>query len=270
MSVRISTALAALNAYQALANYPIVGYENIITTANVASTTAETGYPITNVANPMTHLVWRGVDSGSDEFITIMTGGSTTDYMAIARHNLADVAAKLTVQYESAPSTWTTLVEEFTPTDNSPIIMRFVSGAYATIRLRIKDATDDPQIAVMYLGEILTLERKIYVGHTPAPLARQTNVVNAHSENGNFLGRIVLSEMTASQVVLNNLTPAWVRASLDPFLEGAKEEPFFFAWRPQDYPDETSFAWMTDNPQPTNAQPNGMMSCSFQFTAVSN
>lgn len=248
-------------------NYPIVGYDNVVVAENLTSTTAASGFPVTNLANPSTNLVWKGVDGGGDEYVTVQVQAEA-DYLAIARHNLFTVGATLSLEYESAPSTWTELVQAFVPSNNRPLIFRFARAEYSAIRLRIQSATADPSIAVMYIGAILTLERKVYVGHTPAALARQVNAVNAMSESGNFLGRIVLSEMNGSQVSMSNLTPAWVRASLDPFFLSAQEEPFFFAWRPHDYPDDVSFAWMTDSPQPSNQSPNGMMSASFSFTAI--
>lgn len=248
-------------------NHPIVGYDNVVTAPNLSSTTAQTGFPVTNLANSATHLVWKGVDGGGDEYVTVAVQAEV-DYLAIARHNLFTVGATLSVEYESAPSTWAPLTTPFVPGNNRPLIFRFARAEYSALRLRIQSATADPSIAVLYVGSLLSIERKIYVGHAPAPLARRANAVNAVSESGNFLGRIVLSEMNGSQVQLTNLTPAWVRAKLDPFFVAAQEEPFFFAWRPHDYPGEVSFGWMTDSPQPSNDRPNGMMSASFSFTAI--
>lgn len=249
-------------------NYPIVGYDNVVVAANLSSTTAATGYPVSNLANPSTNLVWKGVDGGGDEYVTVQIPGGEVDYLAIARHNMFTVGATLSLEYESAPSTWVALTQPFVPANNRPLIVRFVRGAYSAIRLRIQSATADPSIAVLYIGSILTLERKVYVGHTPAPLARRPNAVNAMSESGNFLGRIILSETNGSQVSMTNLTAAWVRAKLDPFFLAAQEEPFFFAWRPHDYPGDVNFAWMSDMTPPANQSPNGMMSASFSFTAI--
>jgi hypothetical protein len=46
---------------------PLIGYHNVVTASNITSTTAQTGFPITNVANPATHLIWQGgVVTGDD------------------------------------------------------------------------------------------------------------------------------------------------------------------------------------------------------------
>lgn len=266
-NVIISAALALDGSYNSAKNNPIVGYRNLANLGSYfTSTTAEAGFPVTNLGNPSTNLLWKGTGGAAAEYITIV--GGEMDYMAIARHNLGSIAALVSVEYESAPSTWVNLVPAFTPVGDAPIIIRFVHGVYSTVRLKIQNATANPYIAVIYIGSILILERRIYVGHVPAPLARRSNVANAISESGNFLGRIVLSQMTGTMVEMNNLTPAWYRANMDPFIVAAKETPFFFAWRPYDYPNEVSYGWVTDNPQPSNQSPNGMMSVSFTFTAI--
>jgi hypothetical protein len=41
------------------AGVPLIGYENRVTSANLSSTTALTGFPVTNLANPATHLLWK-------------------------------------------------------------------------------------------------------------------------------------------------------------------------------------------------------------------
>ena len=46
---------------------PLIGWHNLVTISNVSSTTADTDFPITNVANPATHLKWVGGTNTGDE-----------------------------------------------------------------------------------------------------------------------------------------------------------------------------------------------------------
>ena len=112
------------------------------------------------------------------------------------------------------------------------------------------------------------LQRRIYVGHTPIPYGRESRVTTGVSESGNFLGRIVLGESLETSVDLQNMTPAWYRAEMDPFIAASKEAPFFFAWRPDSYPRETGYAWMTNNPKPSNQRSNGMMQISLSMGGI--
>lgn len=266
MSVVIDTDLLADATYLATKRYPIVGYHNIATPAALSSTTAVEGKPASNLGNPSTNLFWMATAIGTEYVYVTNAGDVDIDYMAIERHNLA--GCTVSVEYESSPGSYSALVQTFVPTDNAPILIRFVKDNYTGLRLKIVSAVSAPYIAVLYCGAILILQRQVYVGHSPGPLSRTSNIANAVSESGNFLGRIVLSQMTGTQVSLNNLTADWYRTYMDPFISAAKEFPFFFAWSPFDYVSEVSYAWITDNPKPSNASPNGMMSINFSMAGV--
>jgi hypothetical protein len=132
----------------------------------------------------------------------------------------------------------------------------------------MQPGSEAPTAAVLYTGALLVLQRRIYVGHTPITMGRTSKITNARSESGNFLGRIVLNEMTETSVSIQNLTPDWYRSQLDPFIRASKETPFFFAWRPGDYANEVGYAWITDDPQPSNQRSNGMMQIDFQMRGI--
>jgi len=112
------------------------------------------------------------------------------------------------------------------------------------------------------------VQRRIYVGHTPMPYGRSARIQNGRSEAGHFLGRIVIQETRDTAVALQNLTPTWYRTYMDPFIRASKEVPFFFAWRPQSYPYETGYGWMTNEPRPVNQRANGMMQIDLQMSGV--
>jgi hypothetical protein len=100
-------------------------------------------------------------------------------------------------------------------------------------------------------------------------MGRTTRIVNGRSESGDYLGRIVLSDALATQVDLQNMTPAWFRDNMLPFLEAAVSVPFFFAWRFNTYPGEVGYVWLTDDPKPVNQRPNGMMQVQLSMEGVS-
>jgi hypothetical protein len=275
MSVVISSALAATAAFQANADTPLIGYETRVTTANISSTTETDDDPATNLANPSTALKWTGVvvSPAVDEYITVdVQTAEEMDYVGIARHNFG--TAQITVSVEgvtdgdASPEVWEELVGETLLADDGPAIFRFTAQALAKIRLRLQPGSEAPTLAVLYTGKLLELERNIYVGHTPITLGRRTKTVTPRSESGNFLGRIVLNQMTETKVDLDYLTPDWYRANFDPFVEAAEESPLFFAWRPGDYPDEVGFCWLTNDPIPQNSLANGMMSVSLDLRGI--
>lgn len=255
-------------------NNPIIGYENRVTIANITSTTEDPDLPVINLANPATHLYWEallGSPSFNDEYITIAVDtAELIDYVGIVRHNFYSASIPISIEIQSVEAgAFVEVIADTLLPNDGPVIFRFAPQAAVSIRIRLQPSLAAtplaPQAGVVYVGKLLVLQRRIYVGHMPITMGRQTKIVNGRSESGNFLGRIVLNESRATQVSLMNLIPAWYRTYFDPFVAAAVEIPFFFAWRPLDYPYETGYAWLTDDPKPSNQRPNGMMQVSFSM-----
>jgi hypothetical protein len=154
------------------------------------------------------------------------------------------------------------------PSNDNVLILRFEETVYHSIRLKLAEGDAPPQAAVVYTGLLLVMQRRIYVGHTPITFGRQTVIRTGVSEGGNFLGRVVTGSTLRSSVTMQNLTPAWVRSDLDPFIQASQTTPFFWAWRPETYPDETGFAWVDSDIRPVNSRANGMMSVEFEMQAA--
>lgn len=260
MSVYLSQALALTLAATTDNDAGIIGYDNLLTIGNVTATSSATNYPATNLANPSTVSLWRSAVT-TTQYVTINAVG-TADYVGLARHNLS--AATVSVEAFNGTS-WVEVFAEQVLGSNAPAILRFSSTSASQFRLKIQNATTAPEIAILYVGELLELQRRIYVGHTPITYGRQTTVQSGRSESGNFLGRVVLQERLATSVQLENLTPNWYRESLDPFIVFAKMNPFFYSWRPTSYPEEVGFCWLTNDAQPVNQRANGMMSITLDL-----
>lgn len=256
------------------ADTPIIGYENLVTTGNVSATTEDPDYPVTNVANVSTAQRWKsGAGSpSSDEYITVVLDtAENVDYVGIAVHNFGTSQSIVSIEGQTEfGDPWVELVAEQMLPNDGPVIFRFDEQSLYAVRLRIQGNVTaiTPFLAVMYVGKLLLLQRRIYVGHTPITYGRQLMVANHRSISGAFLGRIVLGETNKTSVGLRNLTPDWYRTYMEPFVVAAKEIPFFFAWRPGDYPNEVGFCWFVDDPTPVNQHTNGMMQIDFSVEGV--
>lgn len=255
---------------------PVIGYDNLAVPAAISTDTAAEGFPASNMGNPSTNLRWVGEASSpeADEYITVNTVTTPIqdiDYIAVARHNFGSAAIPVSVEYldlDASPVEWVELIASVLLPNDGPALFRFPPLSYAGIRLRLQPGSAAPTAAVVYCGKLLIMQRRLYVGHTPINYGRVTKVANGRSESGNFLGRIILNEMTATQASFSNLTPDWYRANMEPFLLQAQEQPFFFAWRPGAYPREVGYAWLTNDPQPQNALANGMMSIELEMAGI--
>lgn len=253
---------------------PVIGWRTLVQAGSLQSTTAAAGFPVSNLGNPSTDLLWQGVVSipEQDEYITL--GVSTVDdvdYVGIAGHNFGSAQIPVSIEYldvETDPDTWVELIAPVILPDDGPAIFRFAPQAVADLRIRLQPGDAAPEAAVVYAGKLLVLQRRLYVGHTPINDGRVTTIANGRSESGRFLGRIVLGQMTEGAIEMTNLTPDWCRDNVRPFLRQAQEAPFFFAWRPASYPREVGYCWLTNDPQPKNQLANGMMQVSLKLAGV--
>jgi hypothetical protein len=277
--VIVSSSVVLTGADGINADNPLIGYQTVVAAGNVTATTQDADWPASNLANPSTFLKWKA-DPGSpvaDEYLTVIPDSAEDiDYVGIAGHNFGSGQMPVSIEYldeTASPPDWVELISETLLPDDGPVLFRFTPQPFSQIRVRIQPSLAAVPVApavaaVLYVGKLLILQRRIYVGHTPIPYGRRLNVANHRSISGAFLGRIVLSETTETSVSLEALTPAWYREYFEPFLVAAKEIPFFFAWRPGAYPREVGFAWLTGDPQPANQMANGLMQVSFDMAGI--
>lgn len=250
---------------------PIFGYENFITAAGITADTEAALYPATNLANVSTASFWRANDTTAQTLEFTINPAQQIDYVAIARHNFstAGISVEIDLQ-EGSGDPWVEAIAANIPGDNSALIYRFPEQAAFGVRINLGSGSAAAEAAVVYVGKLLVSQRRIYVGHRPITLNRRIEVVNGQSESGNYLGRIVTGSNLTTSVSLSHLTPAWYRSDFDPFVLAAQTVPFFFGWKPLSYPEECAFSWLTNNPEPSNMLPNGMMQVDLEMAGVSS
>lgn len=271
MTIIISEALVLAEPVEGLSlNHPVIGWHNVVTSTTVAADTEDSLYPASNLANPATHLEWRAEDD-SEQYITVTTNYvDEIDYVGVASHNWSSGEIPVSVGYfdTSSPPVWVELVAEVTLPDDGPVIFRFTPQSLAVVKIKLGSGTEDARAAVVYVGKLLVIERKIYVGHTPLPDGIKSTVVNGKSESGKFLGRIELGEWRESTIPLSIVSPEWFRTYMRPFLRNGKNLPFFFAWRPEDYPFETGYAWLMEDPAPVPTGPSNLIAFDMKVSGV--
>jgi hypothetical protein len=271
MSLVISSAVVLAEVADSLSlNHPVIGWHNVVTSTTIVATNEDANFPASNLANPATHLEWRS-DVDTEQYITVTTNYvDEIDYVGIAGHNLSSGGIAVSVGYfdASSPPVWVELVEEVMLPDDGPAIFRFTAQSAAIIKIKLAAGAVEPRASVVYVGKLLVIERKIYVGHTPMPDGIKSSVANGRSESGKFLGRIELGEWRESTIPLSLVSPSWFRTYMRPFLRDGKNLPFFFAWRPEDYPFETGFGWLTEDPIPAPAGPSNLIAFDMKVSGV--
>jgi hypothetical protein len=250
---------------------PIIFWHNVVSVNNVTTDSEDPDFPVTNVANSSLGLKWKQDFTGSpiampDVIAVDVTGQGPINYVGIAGHNLGTAGATVAVEGSSYPGGESPMsgtaspanheyVTGFQPGDDSPLVIMFdevesQEGDFGVVRIRLQSpGTVAMEVGVLYVGYATFLDDGIQADHTPLPLATVHDFVAGQSENGGFLGRIVLGQWQESTATIANMETDWARDNMLPFLEHAAEEPFFWAWNPLDYPEEVSFAWLSNDPQ---------------------
>ena len=96
------------------------------------------------------------------------------------------------------------------------------------------------------------MTRTIFGGHSPITLSAKTEYRNSVSETGQWLGRSIARQGTETEYSFTLVDDLWYRENFQPFVESAKTNPFFIAWRPDLYPDEVAYVWTTEDIKPQN------------------
>jgi hypothetical protein len=248
-------------------DHPVIGWHNLVTSTTIVADTADASHPASDLANPATHLYWLAADT-TDQYLTVTTNYvDEIDYLAVAGHNFG--SGEIVVSVEGfIDSVWTEIVEEHMLSTDGPLLFRFTAQSLSQVRLKMQPGSVAPRAAVVYVGSLLTLERKLYAGHTPLPYGRKHEILSGMSESGNFLGRNVLGAWRESTVPLSLISPDFYREFMDEFMAAAKTTPFFFAWRPETYENEVGYGWLTDDPMPTPQSGNSLIAFDLKIRGV--
>lgn len=262
MATVISNNLVLTKTVLDVNNNGVLCFDNFVTFGNVSATSQTLENPATNMANPATAFGWTAADAGT-QTITVNPGNQEVDYIGIARHNLNQIGLTITIRYDGD-----IVVPPQSVGDNQTILFLQPLAAPGEVTIEISGATEPPRISVLYIGKSIRLQRGIYVGHTPISYGRNRTSINGVSENGQYLGEIVVRETNSTSVSLNNLTPEWYRSMLDPYFAMKPRPPCFWAWSPSKYESEVGYAWIEGDPSMSNQRSNGMVQASWKFKGL--
>lgn len=250
------------------ADHPVIGWENRLSSASLSATASDADYPVTNLLNPATHLYWKGADTQT-QYITHVTGGASPyDFVGIAGHNLGSGGWTVSIEGDTGAG-YATIAGPAVPADDSPLMFRWTAASYTGVRVKLTGGSIVPRIAVLFMGGLLVLERKVKSPHTPINMGREVKTVSGRSQAGNFLGSITLSEGRTADISFENLTDTWYRENMDEFVDyAALRNPFFFAWLPDTFSADVGYGWCASDPRPSIHHVNGMMKISLSVDAV--
>jgi hypothetical protein len=248
-------------------NHARIGYENLAFGLTPTASSAATGHPAIAATYPTTYEFWQptalpatwAVDLGSAKAV---------DYLGmVGDMEGCTVALQSSVETPMGEGSWTTQETRTSLTDR---INLFLIAPVTARFWRLSISVAIPRLAVIYIGQALAMQRKIYQGHTPLTLSRETELSNNMSEGGQYLGRSIIRKGASTSADWQHLKAAWYRANFDPFVKSAREHPFFIGWRPEQYPAELGFVWTGGDIAPDNSGPRDFMSVGMSFRGLIN
>jgi hypothetical protein len=235
-----------------------IGWRNIVRRGNISGTAGLTGFPLTALGNSLTYERYRPSTSVLAT-ITVDAGSPVeVDYVGIAAHTLQGKSFLLRSSNDNVSFTGQILVQ--VDSDDSSDIMALiepVTARYWQIQFLYSIS---PFIGALFVGKSLGMQRQIYGGHTPITLSRSTTILPNVSDTGQWVGRSIIRSGYSSRYEWRHLKPDWYRANFDPFVEHARRNPFFIAWRPQEYPAEVVYGWTPGDIVPVNMVQRDFMS----------
>jgi hypothetical protein len=258
------------SAYTAAATYPLnharVGYQNWCQGLAASAVVVSSELPDMPKDGPLrsdTTDKWRAV-SGASTWRVDLGQARAVNYVGLV---IATSGVQITVAYSTDDTNWTTFATALTPTDTSPIL---VLDSVKTARYWRISVASPVTVAVVYIGQVLELERPFFDGHSPMQLSRMVERTSSMTRGGQFVGQDVIRRGTMTSVSVNNLTPTWYKNSFDPLVRHLETQPIFWAWNLLRDPAGVSYAWSADPIQPVLVAqtPGGRVSVSMSLRGL--
>jgi hypothetical protein len=238
-----------------LLEYPIIGYENLLTEGTVvgSDTNPENAY------DWLAYDSWETSATGGNLALTLGSAQSA-DYFAFHGHDLDEVAGAGQIKLQYDPGGGLTDIPEtiITPSDGRTTLVTFGARSSTSWKVIVSGNTAAANIALIAFGTRLDLEQKFWTGFEPVVMARKDVIQPVTSEGGNQLGRSLIRTGISGTIPLSHLSPSWVRDNLDDFLIHQQTKGFFLQWKPDLYPDEVAWCWTDNTPRPMNMSPKKM------------
>lgn len=257
-------------------SHPRIMWDSILRRGTLTASSELADFEAINAIDDLTFDFWR--PSAMPATLEIeLSEAEEIDYAFLAAHTIGTDGASVKVQQfvaegegegEGEGGEWIDLTIEFAPGSDRVIAFLFDPVIGARFRF-LFDGPVAPYIGVAMLGKALAVERRIYQGHTPITFGRRTVMRPQRSEGGALLGRSIVREGVATKIAFSNLTAAWIRETFSPFIDHARTiGTFGWAWRPDEFPAEVAFVWVSDDIQPTNAGPRDLMAVAFDVEGL--
>lgn len=222
--------------------HPRILWNSVTRRGTVSASTEAAGFEGVNAATATTYDAWKptGPDAAWD---LTFDATETVSAVAIDSHTLGSTQSDVIIR-EWDGALWVPIMPEVSPANDDPIAFLFSARSLSQIRVGVNDGAAAPQIGVIHVCEALELPQTVYMGApTPIDMGKVTGFQTNQSATGQYLGRSIRTEKPQNDFTVSNLSESWVRTNLLPFIDDAREYPYFLLERPQTRPTALSYRW---------------------------
>jgi len=189
----------------------------------------------------------HGQGSGGPRMSVSLGAAYEIDCWSIFGHNLGTSGTRVSLYSDDGFTS--TLLDKFSPTDDSPIFRRITPTTEVGFFLLFNFTSADDQIYHAAIGKALQL-KPLNTGFRP-PMFEQFSAKNSVNNHGVLLGRSVSKATRDLNIRQNAITTAELYSDYKGWLDHAARWPFMFCWNYEDYPGDSVFCWLDDTaPEP--------------------
>lgn len=180
----------------------------------------------------------------------------TIDYIALAKHDLATLGARVKVEYSNTGFTgMTTALAATAIPDDGVFFKSFtqVSGKYIMLTFDRADAAAiQAMIGMVLIGAMFDTGKYAQIGFAPLLIDADAGNTNVSME-GNWLGKSIRKVAGDLPVDFKLIDEAWTRTYWQPLMTHLQKKPCVVSWDETNYPDDAALAWIekaSDMPMP--------------------
>lgn len=249
-----------------MATKPRFLYNNVLNgiTPSFSGTTVAEKPPVNSV--DWLSFTYFEADSGNLDFT--MGSNTTIDSLSIYVATVSG-SNSITLQYESSPSTFTTL--QTNPTVSGKLTFDSFSEVTVSSGRRIRfviAAATTMNIRHLTVGQYMEAEQGQYASMTYPTLLGGIKVTNTISANGEVIGRSLKRQERGGQIDLEYLTPNFIRNTWEPFADHAAKFPFIYLPAPTEQPTDVGFSFAEGINSPKNMGKGDFMSVSMKIRSL--
>jgi len=233
---------------------PIIAWKNLLSEEpdlSVTHSTDEQGHPFANLKDWRDYTLWRSSETG-DLYVKIdateVAGGKVTvDTLAFAGHDMKSAGvAGMTLAWSDDDLDYTAFIGPLTPSRDGVLLRRAAAQTRAYFKLTIPAGYSyAPSIGVLFMGESMVMPTCPDPGFTPDTLVAEASA--EYSREGRLLGVSERWKRREVKAGFSRLPPSFVSTTFIPFWKQHGNKPFFFAWDPDDRPEEAALVRLTSS-----------------------